>query len=139
MAIPSPALPLAPRAYDTRYQDQNNRILTQYFARLYGMELAEEAAEAANTYTDTAVVLTLRDGLALVSTLAGATTVTLPDAAAVPNRVFSVKRTTAGANTLTISTLGGTIDGASSVTIAAQYGYRAFKSDGTNYWIIGSM
>ncbi len=50
--------------------------------------------------------------------------------------IFTVIRTTAGSNTLTITTLGGTIDGASSLSITAQNDSYSFASDGTNYWIV---
>ena len=83
---------------------------------------------------------TLTDGLGnkywFISTTAGNVTVTLPDAADTVGFIYIVKRTTAGANTLTVATGGGNIDGAASHSIPTQYACYSYTSDGTNYWII---
>ena len=72
-----------------------------------------------------------------VDTTADNVTVTLPDATTVTaDTIFTVKRTTGGANTLTVTTGGGTIDGAATFSIPTQYASYSFISDGTNYWII---
>lgn len=72
-----------------------------------------------------------------VDTTSGSVTVTLPDATTVtPDTPFVVKRTTAGANSLTVSTGGGNIDGAATKSMATQYDTFTFVSDGTNYWIV---
>ena len=64
-------------------------------------------------------------------------TITLPDATkTTADIIYTVKRTTAGANSLTVTTGGGTIDGAATHTIALQYSSYSYVSDGTNYWII---
>lgn len=85
--------------------------------------------------------LTFTDGQGntywFVDTTGGSVTVTLPDATTVTaDTIFTVKRTTAGANTLTVTTGGGNIDGAASQTINTQYASYSYVSDGTNYWII---
>ena len=84
---------------------------------------------------------TFTDGLGhkywFVDTTAGAVTITLPDAAEVtPDTPFTVKRTTAGANGLTVQTGGGNIDGAATKSMPTQYDKFTFVSDGTNYWIV---
>lgn len=72
-----------------------------------------------------------------VDTTSGNVTVTLPDATTVtPDTRFTVKRTTAGVNTLTVDTGGGNIDGAASKSMATQYDKYTFVSDGSNYWIV---
>lgn len=72
-----------------------------------------------------------------VDTSGGAVTVTLPDATTVAaDTKFTVKRTTAGANALTVNTDGGNIDGAATKSMPTQYDTFTFVSDGTNYWII---
>lgn len=72
-----------------------------------------------------------------VDTTAGDVTVTLPDASTLtPDTPQIVKRTTGGLNALTVTTDGGNIDGAASVSMASQYDKYTFVSDGTDYWII---
>ena len=70
-------------------------------------------------------------------TTSGNVTITLPNAAEVtPDTPFVVKRVSAGANSLTIATGGGNIDGAATKSMATQYDKFTFVSDGTNYWIV---
>lgn len=70
-------------------------------------------------------------------TSGGNVTITLPDATEVtPDTRFIVKRTTAGANSLTVATGGGNIDGAATKSMPTQYDNFTFVSDGTNYWIV---
>jgi hypothetical protein len=70
-------------------------------------------------------------------TTSGNVTVTLPDATTVTaDTVFTVKRISAGANSLTVTTGGGNIDGAASHSIPTQYASYSYVSDGANYWII---
>ena len=85
--------------------------------------------------------VTFTDGLGhkywFVDTTSGSVTITLPDATEVtPDTPFTVKRTTAGANTLTVATGGGNIDGAATKSMPTQYDKFTFVSDGTNYWIV---
>lgn len=94
-------------------------------------------AVATRATTETTVaVMPVSDYMLLVDTSAGNTTVSLPDATKVKNRTFAVKRTTGGADTLTVSAVSGDIDGASSDTLVDQYACRIYKSDGVNYWIV---
>lgn len=72
-----------------------------------------------------------------VDTTGGNVTITLPDATEVAaDTRFIVKRTTAGANSLTIATGGGNIDGSATKSMPTQYDKYTFVSDGTNYWIV---
>ena len=87
--------------------------------------------DLATTITATTVV-TARSGTILVDTTAGDVTVTLP----ANGLTYRIKRITAGANTLTVATAAGDIDGAATATIAAQYESITLKSDGTDYWIV---
>lgn len=73
-----------------------------------------------------------------VDTTAGNVTITLPDAAEVTaDTIFTVKRTTAGVNTLTVQTGGGLIDGAATQTIDTQGLCYSYISDGENYFVSG--
>ncbi len=77
------------------------------------------------------------DRIVLANATGGAFTVTLPAAAYRKNgQPLTVIRTNAGANAITIATLGGTINGAVTVTLAVQYDSHTFVSDGTNWWIV---
>lgn len=64
-------------------------------------------------------------------------TVTLPTAVGVTGKVFTVKRTNSGANTVTVGTTGGqTIDGATTQIYTVQYTSLDFISNGTNWSIL---
>ena len=73
----------------------------------------------------------------LADTSGGAVTITLPDPTkCAPDRIYTVKRTTGGANALVVQPQSGTIDGASSHSIMVQYLSYSYVSDGANYWIV---
>lgn len=63
-------------------------------------------------------------------------TVTLPDASLNSNKTIYVKKISSDANTLTVNTLGGNIDGDLNKTTTTQYLSLQFVSDGTNWFII---
>lgn len=72
-----------------------------------------------------------------VDTTAGAVTVTLPDAGDVaPDTMFVVKRLTAGANALTVSTVAGTIDGAATKSLASQWDVGRYVAFNGNYYTV---
>lgn len=83
---------------------------------------------------------TLTDGIGnkywFIDTTAGNVAVTLPTADEAVSKIYTVKRKTGGANTLTVTPGSGTIDGAASHSIAVQYESYSYFSDGDNYWII---
>jgi hypothetical protein len=66
----------------------------------------------------------------------GSLTVTLPTASGRNGRVYTIKKV-AAANTVTIASAGGTIDGAASINMTTQYDYRTVISNGTNWFVIG--
>lgn len=72
-----------------------------------------------------------------VDTTSGAVSITLPRAdEAGADTIYTVIRTTAGANALTVSAASGNINGAASVSMSTQYAANRFISDGSNYYII---
>jgi hypothetical protein len=78
------------------------------------------------------------DAVVVFNTTSGAMTATLPTAVGRTGRRFLVKKlggTTA--NSLTIASNGGTIDGATTEVISVAGGFRELISDGTNWHIIG--
>jgi len=80
------------------------------------------------------------DGTATVylcNATAGNITINLPAAAGVTSRIYHIKKTDASANTVTIDGSGAeTIDGATTVVLAAQYESRLIVSDGANWHIL---
>jgi hypothetical protein len=81
--------------------------------------------------TDTA---TIADDLILANAAGGAFTETLPVASSCPGQEITVKRVNA-TNNVTVGSAGGTIDGASTCVLTAQWMAATFKSDGTNWYI----
>ncbi len=75
--------------------------------------------------------------LLLVSASAAPVTVTLPFAAAQKGRTFTIKKTDATANAVTIDGSGAeTIDGAATTTLTAQWQAKTLRSDGTAWYLI---
>jgi hypothetical protein len=70
----------------------------------------------------------------------GAFDVTLPNANLVIGRQITVKRSNTSANTVTVKSAGGTIDGVAAATgiVLAGGGYASITvvSDGANWWVI---
>ena len=99
------------------------------------------------SYVDTAVaqtatvksadyIATTSDGAILVNASGGAVIITLPTAVG-STRAYSVKKTDASANTVTVATTGGqTIDGGATATIAVQYVAVSVVSDGSNWFVV---
>lgn len=83
---------------------------------------------------------TLTDGFGnkywFIDTTAGNVNVSLPEPDEGVSKIYTVKRKTGGANTLTVTPVSGTIDGAASHSITTQYESYSYVSDGDNYWII---
>ena len=83
---------------------------------------------------------TFYDGIgnktALIDTTGGNVAWSLLEPKAALGLTQIVKRTTAGANTLTVSSPTGNIDGSASHSIPTQYMSFTYVSDGTNYWIV---
>lgn len=74
--------------------------------------------------------------ITLIDTTAGNVSWSLLEPKNATALLQTVKRITGGANTLTVSSVTGNIDGAASKSIPTQYQSFTFISDGTNYWII---
>jgi hypothetical protein len=69
----------------------------------------------------------------------GAFTVTLPTAASITGRMYTIKRTNSGANAVTVGTTSSqTIDGSTTYSLSAQYKYVTVISDGSNWLIIAN-
>lgn len=96
---------------------------------------SEASAYAAKT---TNYTLTATDQTILASAGSGSVTMTLPTSVGIGGRRYTVKRTDASANTLTVATTSSqTIDGSTSVTIPA-YGILQVISDNANWAILNS-
>lgn len=78
---------------------------------------------------------TILDGdfMILANPTSGDITLTLPSAASVPGKTFTVKRTHGTANFLRVSS-SDNIDGAANNYIDNQYDFVNYYSDGTTYW-----
>ena len=72
----------------------------------------------------------------LADATGGAFTVTIPDAyGRMGQQPISVKRTNGGGNAVTVASAGGTIDGATTQSLATQYAAITVVSDG-NQWLV---
>lgn len=136
----APNLPIAPNAFDQRYLDSLTNTLRLYFVELdnvLGLLVEMSAAQTSvKTYTSSTVLLGLLDGMTLIDTSLNDVQVLLPDATTSVGYLYTIKRITAGANTLTISALSGNIDDGASAMVNTQYLSLSFRSDGKDYWII---
>jgi len=109
-------------------------------ARMKGLE-AEVAAVGRIGATTRAVTatttLTAADALLLVDTTSGAVTVNLPAVTSSAGKRFTVKKTNAGANNVTLDGDGSeTIDGAATLAWNTQYAAYTVQSDGSVWWIV---
>lgn len=133
----APNLPVPPQVYESRYFDQLLQTLRTYFMQVDQRDPVVQAFTTISTITDSTATLGLNDaGLVLADCTSNDVTVTLPPPADAMDYMFTVKRKSGGANTVTITTPSGTIDGSASVDILVQYVSLSFRSDGTNYWIV---
>ncbi len=74
----------------------------------------------------------------LVNAAAGALTVTLPTASTVPGKIYVLKRLDKMANTVTIASAGGTVEGAATQSLKGVGTSFVLVSDGSAWWIIAS-
>ena len=125
---------------DIPLRDHNN--LTSIFggaaADYYHMKQTEYTSHTGTKSVTTTTTLTTTDnGLILATSAGGAYTITLPAASTL--KKFFIKKTDASANVITISRAGAdTIEGATSVSLAAQYKSYTLCSDGSSTWYIQS-
>jgi hypothetical protein len=76
------------------------------------------------------------DYLILANAAGGAITLNLPPAALVPGRIYVIKRTNSGANTVTVDANGSeTIDGALTHVLSPQWNAITIISNGTAWFI----
>lgn len=81
------------------------------------------------------VTLNNNNGIVLVDASGGIRTVTLPSASTTYK--YTIKKIDSSGNNVVINPgAGNTIEGASSVTLSAQYDYRTLVSNGTTWYII---
>lgn len=77
------------------------------------------------------------DYLIIADAAGGAITMTLPQAALVPGRIYVFKRINSGANAVIVDPSGAeTIDGAATYTLSAQWNSVTIMSNGTAWFII---
>ena len=101
----------------------------EFLLRSSAVPSAVAAKTAAFTATDAEMIL-------LVDATGGAVTITLPTAVGRTGQAYEVKRTSAGANAVTVDGAGTeTIDGALTASLATQYATVRVVSDGTNWMI----
>ena len=89
------------------------------------------------TNTDSPYTVTYKDSVVLADATGGNITVATPAASTCTGRVWTVKKTDASANTVTIDPNGAeTIDGAATRLLAIQYTAVMFVSNGTNWFVV---
>ncbi|GIX04970.1 MAG: hypothetical protein KatS3mg114_0839 [Planctomycetaceae bacterium] len=100
------------------------------------LEVAGPIATAVATKT-TNYSVTSTDSVLLCDATSGALTVTLPTAAGITGRQYSIKRISSGANTVTVAAQSGqTIDGTATRVLGTQYETVTVVSDGSNWWVV---
>lgn len=86
-----------------------------------------------------AYTLTATDAIITADATGGAFNVTLPTAASITGRQYTIKRINTGANAVTVNTTSSqTIDGATTYSLSAQYKYVSVVSDGANWLIVAN-
>jgi hypothetical protein len=87
--------------------------------------------------TATTITMTDEDDVILIDTTAGVVGVTSPAPSTIPQREFTLKKTTIDANSVTFTPVSGTVDGAASLVfgIGARTARRIF-CDGTNFHVL---
>lgn len=91
----------------------------------------------ASKYNATATGITLDGTYGTVNVTATGQTITLPTAASITGRVYTIKLTASGSATVA-TTSSQTIDGATTYSLSAQYKYVSVQSDGANWMIISN-
>ena len=115
-------------------KDVTPDALNQRFRRLYNAvnRLEVRSITAART-------LDVTDDVVLCDASGAAFTVTLPTAARIRGRTYTVKKTDSSGNAVTIDGAGTeTIDGAATVALSTQNAFRTIVSNGTNWFVISS-
>jgi hypothetical protein len=85
----------------------------------------------------TTTTLDITNSTVLCNATSGAITVNLPTASSTTGRIYVIKKIDSSANAVTIDGSGAeTIDGATTVSLSAQWNYRSIQSNGTSWFII---
>jgi hypothetical protein len=93
-----------------------------------------------NVITAAAYTVTVQDRYVYVDATGAAATITLPLAASVPaGFTVGIKKKDSGGNAVTVARSGAdTFDGATSISLAAQFNSCLLVSDGVSQWIRSS-
>ena len=92
--------------------------------------------ETVQTLSSTGTI-SLASGLQVLADASGGSiTLTLPSAGSVEGKMLKIKRSEGSANTVTIDTSAGTIDGESSIILESAFAGVSIISDGTDYYVM---
>jgi len=85
-----------------------------------------------------AYTITATDSVVTANATGGAFNITLPTAIGVSGRQYTIKKTDASSNAVTVATTGAqVIDGSTTLSLATQYQFVTVVSDGVNWSIVG--
>ncbi len=141
-------LPNPPLDWDPLYMRQLIRTLETFHSQLDSQtpNFAEEY-EAVRfiggviyqrpTTVTASGALPVTASIVLADASAGAVTIALPTAASSAGRILTVKKVDASGNAVTLDAdASETIDGATTLALAAQYDTARIVCDGTQWWVI---
>jgi hypothetical protein len=97
----------------------------------------EVGGSFATKYTSTATGITLDATHSTVDITATGQTITLPTAASITGRIYTIKLTASGSGTVA-TTSSQTIDGSTTYSLASQYKYVTVQSNGSNWIVIAN-
>lgn len=109
---------------------------------MFGVSLQASATafltiKHAVTPVTSSLVLTSTHSVVFADASGGGITVTLPTAVGIAGRIYTIKRTNSGSNTVTIATTSSqTVDADTTVVLTTQYTSIDVVSDGSNWKII---
>ncbi len=83
-----------------------------------------------------AYTLTATDSVILADATSTTFTVTLPSAVGIVGRQYTIKKIDSSANAVTIASASGTIDGATTKALSAQWQSARVVSDGANWFVV---
>jgi hypothetical protein len=109
-------------------------VLTNQIALLGGGEVITTVTAGVSPHTATATT-SINYINANTTTVGGAITVDLPDAAAAINKVFHIKKLGTSGNVIVDAAGANTIDGQATMTISGQWSSMHIVSDGNNWFI----
>jgi hypothetical protein len=86
------------------------------------------------TVTGTTYTVLKSDSVLICDTTSASKTLTLPAANTTKEKIFFIKKTDTGGNTITVQASSGNVEGAATNVISASRGSGIYASDGTDYW-----